>query len=191
MSYCTLQEVKDELDITEVKYDGIITAMADQATVFIDKYCDREFAATTATRYFDGGATVLFVDDLVSVSALELDENADDVIDATMATTDYILYPLSKYPKTRIQISNNSSYSGFASGVLQGVKITGSWGYASTVPETIKRACIIQTCRWFKRRETAFQDMSGSPEMGQFIAYKGLDSDLKLILEQYRKRGYP
>ena len=191
MSYCTLREVKDELDITEVKYDGFLTAMAEQASEFIDRYCDREFEPVTATRYFDGGASVLFVDDLISVSALELDEDADGVIDATCATTDYYLYPLNKYPKTRIEISNDSDYSGFASGVKSGVKVTGSWGYASTVPTTIKRACIIQTCRWFKRRESAFQDMSGSPELGQFIAYKGLDPDLKLILEQYRKRGYP
>lgn len=191
-NYCTLDEIKAELDITSEDKDDVIQTDIEAASEFIDKEVpDREFTATTGIRYFDGGATVLFIDDAVSISKLELDENADGVVDATMATTDYILYPLNKTPKTRIEISNNSDYSGFASGVKQGAKVTGSWGYAASVPKIVKRATIIQVCRWFKRRETAFQDAVGSPEIGQLIMYKGLDPDLAEIIRLLRKRSYP
>ncbi len=192
MNYCTLDEIKAELDITSEDKDDLLQADIAQASKFIDLLCDRDFTMSTATRYFDGGGTFLFIDDAVSISKVELDEDADGVVDATMSTTtDYILYPLNKTPKTRIEISNNSNYSGFASGVKQGVKITASWGYGSTIPEVIKRATIIQVCRWFKRRESAFQDAVGSPEIGQLITYKALDPDVKLILDQYRRRRYP
>ncbi len=191
MNYATLDEIKAELDITSEDKDDLLQANIAQASRFIDLECEREFSPTVETRYFDGGASFLFIDDVVSISNLELDEDADGVVDATMSTTDYILYPLNKTPKTRLEISNNSDYGGFASGVKQGVKITATWGYGATIPEVIKRATIIQVCRWFKRRESAYQDVVGSPEIGQLIVYKSLDPGVKLIISQYRRRRYP
>ena len=190
-NYCSLDEIKASLDITEEQYDDLIQGLIAAVKTLIDNYTERQFDSESATvRYFDGGGSCLFIDDLVSVSALSLDEDGDAVYEATMATTDYILYPLNKSPKTHIKLSNDSDYGGFASGIKQGVKITGTWGY-STVPAPINQASIIQVSRWFKRRESAYQDAVGSPELGQLLVYKGLDADVKLILEQYRKRRYP
>ena len=56
-------------------------------------------------------------------------------------------------------------------------------------PEPIMEATLIQAMRWWKRRETAFQDVTGLPELGTVIQYKGLDPDVKLIVEAYRKRN--
>ncbi len=190
-NYCTLDEIKASLDITEEQYDDLIQAQIIAVKTLIDNYTERQFDSESATiRYFDGGGTCLFIDDLVSASSISLDEDGDAVYEATMATTDYILYPLNKSPKTRIELSNESDYGGFASGIKQGVKITGTWGY-SAVPAPINQASIIQVCRWFKRRESAFQDVTGSPELGQVVVYKALDPEVKLVLEQYRKRRYP
>ena len=59
--------------------------------------------------------------------------------------------------------------------------------YIYDYPEPIVEATLIQAMRWWKRRESAFQDMVGSPEVGQLIAYKGMDADLKLIVKGYFK----
>lgn len=191
--YCTLDEIKGELNITSEDYDDMLQAMVEQAKEFIDDFCNRHFDTVTATaRYFDGAGTILFIDDLISIDAngFKLDLDGDGTYESTLATTDYELYPLNITPKTFIKISSNSNYGSFASGVKKGVEITGTWGYGSTIPKPIRRASIIQVCRWFKRKDSAFADVIGTTEMGQVIMYKGLDPDIALILKSYIKRGF-
>jgi hypothetical protein len=186
-NYCTLEEIKSELNIDDNDEDDIIQRMIIQSKSAIDDYCHRKFDTETATKYYDGDS-VLFIDDLVSVTTLQLDEDGDGTYEATLATTDYILYPRNEYPKTYIKINPNGNYGGFASDILDGVKIIGTWGYASTVPEPVRRAAIIQTCRYFKRRESAYADVIGSAETGTMTVYKGLDPDVELLLNNpYRK----
>lgn len=191
-NYCTVDEIKGELNVEKEDYDDIFQALSAQAKVFIDNFCNREFDSTAETRYFDGSGSPLFIDDLASISGgsdgIFLDEDGDGTYEETMATTDYIFYPLNTYPKTRVKISVDSDYGGFAAGIKKGVKITATWGYAPTVPEPIRRVSIIQVCRWFKRRESAYSDVIGTTEMGMLIMYKGLDPDINLILKPYIKR---
>ena len=190
-NYCTLEEGKEELSITTENYDSIFQALITQTKGFIDNYCDRQFDATAATRYFDGSASPLFIDDLASISGIGegiwLDEDGDGTYESAMATTDYIFYPLNTTPKTYAKISTDSDYGGFASGIRKGVKIVGSWGYGSTVPAPIRRASIIQVCRWFKRRESAYADVIGTTELGALIMYKNLDPDVAQLLMPDRR----
>lgn len=194
-SYCTLEEIKSELNIDNNNHDDIIQRIIPQAKAMIDDYCDRTFDVNTAvgTKYYDGSFSPLYIDDLVSITGtgagIFLDEDADGTYEATLATSDYLLKPANKSPKTYIVVTLYGDYGGFASGVPNGVKIIGIWGY-SAVPELIRRASIIQTCRWFKRRETAFQDVVGTSELGTIAVYRGLDPDVKQILQPYIKKRY-
>ncbi len=190
-SYCTLEEVKSELGITNNLSDDIIQRNIPQAKTAIDDYCLRRFdTESAAIKYYDGSPSPLFIDDLVTITSIALDEDADGTYEATLATTDYLLKPANTTPKTHIVTTPYGDYGGFASGIPNGVKIVGTWGYASTVPEPIRRAAIIIVCRWFKRKDSAFQDVVGNAELGTFNVYKGLDPDVKLILEPYIKRTY-
>lgn len=190
-NYCTVEEIKGELDITTDEYDALISGWVGAAKEFIDKYCNRVFSTVTTTaRYFDGAGSILFIDDLVTIDALgfKLDTDGDGVYESTLAITDYELYPLNTTPKTIIKISSNSTYGGFASGVKKGVQITGTWGYASSIPEPIKGAAIIQACRWFKRKDSAFATTAGVGELGTVEITKGLDPDIALMMGPYIKK---
>jgi len=190
-NYCTVEEIKGELDITTDEYDALISGWVGTAKELIDKYCKRAFDTVTATaRYFDGGA-ILFIDDLVSIDAsgFKLDQDGDGVYESTLATTDYELYPLNTTPKTLIKISSNSNYGGFATGIKKGVQITGTWGYSSSIPEPIKGAAIIQVVCWFQRRKTGYSDVVGSPTFGEVKVVKGLDADVQHMLNPYIKRN--
>jgi len=57
-------------------------------------------------------------------------------------------------------------------------------------PDTIKQAVLIQANRWWKRKDSAFADVIGIPELGTIIAKKGLDPDVKEIVRQYGSRDY-
>jgi len=190
-NYCALEDVKSELDITQDTYDDIIMLDIEAVKEFIDLYCNRSFDSTAETRYYDGAGSTLYIDDLASISGVSdgifLDEDGDRTYEITLTATDYIMYPLNSTPKTKIVIDTvNGSYGAFAPGVRKGVKITATWGYA-TVPADVKKAAVIQSCRWHKRRESSYQDVVGTPELGTINVYKSLDPDVKQILRGYRK----
>ena len=103
--------------------------LLEQASRHMDKQCHRRFYCWEGIKYYDGKGGNLLIDDILSISLLRLDEDADDTYEATMAATDYLLYPANKLPYDRLELSNNSNYGGFASGVPRGVEITGVHGY--------------------------------------------------------------
>jgi len=192
MDYCTLDEVKSELNIISDDNDDMLQVMIEQTKELIDGLCNRAFDTVTATaRYFDGAGAILFIDDLITIDALgfKLDQDGDGVYESTLALTDYELYPLNTTPKTIIKISTNSTYGGFASGVKKGVQITGTWGYSAAIQKTIARASMIQVCRWFKRKDSAYATEVGTGELGTLAIGRGLDPDIELIIKDLRKRN--
>ena len=65
----------------------------------IDNYCNRRFYPLTATRTFDGTADVVLpVPDLLRVTTLKSDDNADGPFETEWAATDYELLPLNADP---------------------------------------------------------------------------------------------
>jgi hypothetical protein len=190
--YCSIAEIKSELftgtnDVDD--YNDLIESLCEEVETWIDDVCGRTFKSSTATKYFDG-AGIMFIDDLISISTsgLKLDEDADGTYESTLATTDYILYPLNETPKTYIKISPYGNYGGFASGVKKGVSITGTWGYGSTVPTPIRRVAKIKVIRLFKGRETAYASRISTPD-GDTSGYTASETDLMRWLTPYKKRG--
>ncbi len=59
--------------------------------------------------------------------------------------------------------------------------------YIYYYPEPITEACIIQSIRLWKRKDSAYQDFTGNPELGMYRVSKGLDSDVKDLLGEYRR----
>ena len=242
--------------------DTYLRKLMESSSRLIDKYCTRHFYAKTATKYFDG-AVPLFIDDLLSVTTFKTDEDGDATFENTLATTDYILYPLNSFPKTIIKLASDGDYGTFGY-FKKGCEVIGLWGYGdgesatpyttsggtgtvatstgtaltlsssnlviagqtilceteqmyvesvttttATVkrgvngttgvahstatiyiydyPEPITTACYITTMRHWKRKDSAFQDMVGVPELGTVITAKGLDPDVKDIIGVYNR----
>lgn len=271
-AYADLTTLKSAafLNISDTATDAYLRKLLEGASRDIDKLCDREFYCWEGTRYFDGGDTILFLDDdILSVATFKCDSDGDGTYEDTFATTDYNLYPLNDFPKTRAEISANSDYGGFASGVSKGVQVIGVFGYGdgisatpyidsgtttaealdatetgvdvasgaalavgqtmrveseqmyiqsiSSNTATVKRgvngttaathatgvtvyvyeypmpvvqACLIQTMRNWKRKDTAFADVISSPELGTVSVWKGLDPDVAKKIAMYRKWSY-
>ena len=142
-SYCTIADLKGVLGITSTTDDTVMRKILESASRSIESYCNRRFYVTSETKYFDGART-LWIPDLLSINAsgLKTDEDGDATFENTFATTDYILYgggledSLNIYPRTRIEISEDSDYGSFANGVKKGVQIAGVWGYGDGISAT-------------------------------------------------------
>ena len=127
-SYVNIEDIKSSLGITVSTDDILLRKIAEAGTTLIERWTDRRFHVEHATRNFSG-ANRLWMTDLLSVSTIKLDEDADASFEATLTTSDYILFPLNVFPKTYIETTEHGNYGGFATGTKKGVEIVGEWGY--------------------------------------------------------------
>lgn len=190
-AYCTLSQLKARLTITDTNDDTTLGEVIDAVSREIDNECRRRFYTTDVDeiRYFtadDGG--VVFTDDIISVTTLETDEAMNRTYSRTWAVTDFDLLPdnaaLYSKPYTRIVAAPNGRYS-FPM-TRKAIKITGRFGYFSTVPAVVREACLIQAERIFKRKDAPFGIM-GAPDVGYVRLKAELDPDVKRLLDGVRK----
>lgn len=134
--YATLTQLKADLGISGTSDDTRLLAILNAASRHIDNFCNRHFYIKNEARYFDGRKSPLLVDDLLAIVTLKLDNDQDLTYEDTMAATDYELYPLNSFPKGIIRISADSDFADFATGVVKGVEIDGSWGFGNGISAT-------------------------------------------------------
>ena len=156
----------------------------------IEVYCGRRFYPATETRYYTAAfSDELFIDDLISVTTLQTDEDGDRTYEITWATTDYDLLPdnaaLTLEPYTLICTAPDGRYS-FPAGIRKGVKIAGSFGYAALIPAQVREACLIQAVRLFKRKDAPF-GVAGNAELGELRVISKLDPDVEMMLAPLRR----
>ena len=265
--YADLTSIKSRLNITGTSDDTDLLMLLNAASRQIDKWTHRFYYVDETTRYFDGSASPISLTDLLSVTTFKLDEDGDATYEATLATTDYILYPLNGYPKIYAKVSNDSDYGGFASGIRKGVEIAGTFGYGDGLsatpysdsgdtvqsdplaaagttcdvtsggnfaagqtlrieseqvyississntltikravngttaaahvqdttiyiydyPDEILEATAMQAARWWKRKDSAYGTIVALPNLGPVEKHHGLDPDIKLIVQGFKR----
>ena len=195
--YATIAELKAQIDpggnqVTFVDDDNANLELCLQAaTEWIDEKTGLTFAATTATKYYTADDhNLLFIDDLLSLTTLKTDDNADGTHETEWTGTDYILEPVNGSPKRLIRANPNTGDYNFPKGVANGVQIAGSWGTASSVPNRVKVACLLIAHRLWKRHETLF-GIAGQGMIGVMVIKAKVteDSDVVALLDMvdYRR----
>ena len=195
MSYATLAEFKAAVGITDSTDDTALQSVLDATDTLIDLYCDRKtgFGTASETRYYTAEDwQYVLTDDLVSVTTLETDDDANGTYETTWtAGTDYVLAPrnaaLDGFPYTEIDTSVTWPRN-FPKDVYLGVKVVGVFGFPS-VPAAVKQAEIIQAGAVWNSRTAPF-GVIGSADLGGILRMsRALHPEAALILEPYRKRG--
>jgi hypothetical protein len=188
--YATLTEIKSALRITDTLDDSLLEMAIESASRLIDGYANRSFySAGTATRYFVANDSFLTViDDLVTLTSLETSSDGDG-FDTTWTSNDYQLEPLNGYvdglqtPYTEIRAVGDFLFPIIGEEAL--VKIVGTWGYSS-IPITIKQACILQASRIYKRLDSPL-GVAGFGDLGVIRVSSRLDPDVAQLVDPYRK----
>lgn len=134
--YNDLVTIKADLGITGTTDDSRLLAYLEGASRVIDRFCNGHFYIKSETQYYDG-IVPLQINDLLSIdtNGLTTDEDGDATFENTFATTDYILYPLNTFPKTKIELSADSDYGNFGY-PKKGCSIAGKWGYGDGISAT-------------------------------------------------------
>jgi len=195
MSYATLAEFKAAVGITDSTDDGALQSVLDATDTLIDLYCDRKtgFGTASETRYYTAeDYEYVLTDDLVSVTTLQTDDDANGTYETTWTSgTDYVLAPrnaaLDGFPYTEIDTSVTWPRN-FPKDVYLGVKVVGVFGFPA-VPAAVKQAEIIQAGAVWNSRTAPF-GVIGSADLGGILRMsRALHPEAALILEPYRKRG--
>lgn len=191
--YLTLAEIKAYIWPTgataDTSDDDALTALITGVSRQIEGFCGRSFTTsdTNEARYFTAeDPEYLFLDDIISVSALNTDMDGDRTYEDTWGSTDYDLLPENAgtdTPYTYIQVAPLGVYSFPLQ--RKGVKITGKWGWPS-VPAPIVEACKIQCGRVWNRRGAPFGVIT-NPVSGEMRLLRELDPDVQMLISPYKR----
>lgn len=195
MSYATLAQFKAAVGITDNTDDTALQNVLDATDTLIDLYCDRKtgFGTASETRYYTAeDYQYVLTDDLVSVTTLQTDDDANGTYETTWTSgTDFVLAPrnaaLDGFPYTEIDTSVTWPRN-FPKDVYLGVKVVGVFGFPA-VPSAVVQAEIIQAGAVWNSRTAPF-GVIGSADLGGILRMsRALHPEAALILEPYRKRN--
>ena len=174
-SYATHTELMNRLGIEENDpREGIFIDVLEAASRWIDKVTERRFFAVSETRYYTlcypytNGGIYIDIDDVLSVTTLQTDNNGDQVFETTWTSgTDYWLSPrnalVNNQPYTRI---NRNSLTGrfYFPGYEYGIAVTGSFGYSTLAnrPSNIRELCLMVASRMVGPQLVGVPSLSGS-----------------------------
>jgi hypothetical protein len=194
--YCTLEQVKAALRITDSVDNTLLEGAVESASRLIDGYAMRNFYQSgTVTRYFSADSSLYVqIDDLAGTAITVESDNSADGTWIIWAATDYQLEPLNgtldgigwAYDRIRavgdyVFPTGNAFYD--AGEAL--VRITGVYGWPS-VPKAIEVATIIQATRIFKRYDSPL-GVAGFGDFGAVRVSRFLDPDVEQLVHPYRK----
>ena len=177
MAYTTLAEVKTFCQVTVAGDDTLLTAILASAEEVVENYTQRVFDAAadsiqTFTRLssvpnrFDGQKLYFFT---------ELAATATSITD----TPTVIYLPENGPPYYGCMITAGTW-------AYPTVSITGKWGYSTAPPADVELA-VWRICKWlYDMRHSTSGEMVVTPE-GQVLIPEGLPSDIKVLLNPYRK----
>jgi hypothetical protein len=188
--YCSLNELKASLRITDNVDDALLELAVESASREIDSSCERTFYNMgTATRYFVAqDAFYTEIDDLISITHLKTDPDGDGSYTITWSATDYQLEPLNGFvsgivsPSTGIRAKDTYLFPVEEGEAL--VEVRGVWGWSAT-PVAVKQATIIMASRLYKRNDSPL-GVAGFGDIGVVRVAK-LDPDVEALIMPFKK----
>ena len=192
MAYCSVADVKLELNIASPGDDFLFADDVTAAQQAIDDYCHRTFEGTDSTKYIDAlgdhirGKT-LYLDDIADgeLASITSIVNGDGV---TVASTEYVTTPRNETPYRAIKLLTSSGKLWtWATDYEGAIAITGIWAYSATAPAAIQRACIRLASYYYKQKDAQVFDVTATPELGQITIPQSLPADVRIMLRPYTK----
>jgi len=165
--------------------------------------------STASARTFVGsGSPVQRIPECAEISAVAVKDSITASSYTSWDSTDYISArgdpkdpDFNNTPYTLLVCAADGDYSSFLSGRWSWkggfrpdpeqyrqrgyptVQVTAKWGYATTVPDTIKLATVMVAVRWYKRLQSGMSDTLASGELGQMLYTMRLDPDVEGMLK--------
>ena len=195
--YTTKAVIKGELGISDTADDTTIDQIIAAVTLWINRYCGRVFDIAnpvqgqgTSTRTYTAASTgIVYIDDAIEIVLIETDDGTRTYA-TTMDADTYEGYPYNAPAAGGVYTQVNAFYGGAFPLTPRAVRVEARYGWAA-VPAPVVRACILLTCKIFKRKDAPFGIMgSTSSELGQLLVIPRLDYDALAFLDAYKRHWW-
>lgn len=190
--YCTLNEVKAALRISDATDDTLLEKSIEGASRRIDGHTGRFFyqRAATIELYAKDIYSVFLQDDLYQVNTLKTDNDGNGTFETTWTlNTDYILQPtnvsLQERPYNRLTAVGGKTFPIMIQPQLPGVQVNGIWGW-DEIPTDVREACVLLAMRGFARYNAAL-GVVGFADMA--IQVRSVDPDVRDMISPYVRYG--
>ncbi|MGA0396875.1 MAG: hypothetical protein ACO3O3_06915 [Ilumatobacteraceae bacterium] len=192
MAYTTTALVKASLGIptATTSEDTAIAAAIDAAEALINNYTGRTFETVTESRTFiPRTASILDIDDLATLTGLiiKTDEDQNGTFENTLVqNTDFVMVGNTNPYRKVTQINQGWPLSIYGRPTVQ---VTGTWGFASTVPDNIKQAALLMSCRLFQRKASPLGFQAGAISEFGPVRISRQDPDVAALLHGMKLIG--
>lgn len=184
---CTLQELKDHLELTTSDRDEILRRLIMRATSFIESYCQRSFIAQSHTeRYVGDNTRRLNLKNFPVIAITSIADVSDQAFFSFGASDEHVEWEC--YYECGILELLASAFPAWPPRAIQIVYTAGF----VTLPEDLRQVCIELAAAKFylmdKQRQGILQKMVG----GQTVMYRpdDLSPAQKMVLDNYARITY-
>lgn len=182
--YCSMEELKSRLAITDTDDDYEIQVAIHTVTDWINSYCGRHFYQITEARtYRPDNVWTLMIDDITTCTSVDLDYDGDGIYEThwTEGSNFQLLHYENSYnvnsrgiqrPRNYLQVL--SSAQATTSGQWlpwlwpftrqDRVKVTGTWGWPQ-IPPNVTHAALILAADLFKSKDAPW-GVAGVSDLG-------------------------
>ncbi len=202
--YATLDQVRRRLVDTSLPVkDNDLETVIEGVSRFVDKDRGRRFYAASETRYYVPVSNDLVViDDLLSLTTLKTDADADGTFEQTWTSSDYLLVPYNAStdgePYTSIErvfqgsllfpMGFRWSRAGARTQIgFRSVEVVGSFGYIASTPAAVHEFCVLVSMRIWQRREALFGSVVTAKSVTQIVGLN-MDTESQLLLNTIPRR---
>jgi hypothetical protein len=194
-AYCTVDQVKQretgDVPTESNAWDGVIESLIEERSDLIDQEVRQLrgqgegwtfLPGSPVTRRYTGtGAPLMFIDDAVEVTSVQLLSAQGSLLQTLALNIDYLPQPLNTLPITGLVLTHGvwPRYPG-------GVSIGLTPGYGMTVPPNVTDACIEEVIRGRRAGMAGVDDRLGMSPYGSVIVSKALLQSTVRMLQRYR-----
>lgn len=188
--YCTEDDVKAELGITDSVDNDRINRICHAVSRQIDEFVGADVQPLSQTRYYKArGPWIVETDPFTSLTTLAYDSAGDWTTYTTISTSYPGPFNASGRgkPYTFVMLAPNASQTFPLHD--RGVSVTATFGMGATAPTVIKEACIMQSALVYRQQVSGGAPIAGGGEYSQPIIQGGLHPMVRRMLEPYRYGG--
>lgn len=194
--YCTVDDVKAAYGSSSTKDDDLIQSLIPLAQEKIDAYVGFPFQTDgpAATRTYDGnGAEQLLTDRLLTLQSVQIqtysfstDPGTGAVTRSTDTPTDITGAVVAGPPNTSPTYLLQHLLGCFPLG-KRNIIVTGTFGFA-TVPERVKRACVLEVIAMLDAKNRGFRSQIAAPNsQGTVSQSDDVCREARELLDRFRR----
>jgi hypothetical protein len=191
MAIIELGDLRGHLDIDLTSDNPLLQEAIESAQSYIEDQTNRKFEAETDTRYYDRSALDpdnskllnLYGDDLLTVTTLTNGDSSSTAI----AAANYWLVPRNSGPPYHGILLKTDISDYWEWDTDYWVTVAGTWGYSTTPPYDIRRACILLASYFFRQKDSAVFEVTAILESGALAVPSGIPATVDRILARYRR----